>query len=240
MADDFDRTEVMDAPRPSSVGIERIVKPKLVRDATIETIRHAIIHGRLTPGERLIERELCTATGASRASVREAIRQLEADRLVDVTAHKGPTVARLSKAQAAEIYELRADLEARLVRAFCARATPAEIRELRALFGEVKTAAKARDKNALVEIMQRFNGHMMQVSQLEVTSDLLRSLLARISWLRVLAMTAKGRISNSVGEISAIVQAVEKGDPDAAEQATRTYIGNAAQAALKTIAEGDG
>ena len=228
-ADEVDVT-TPDAEKP--VAIRQIARPKLVRDAALESIKHAIIHGRLEPGERLVERKLCEATGASRASIREVIRQLEADRLVTVTAHRGPAVARLTEAQAEEIYELRADLEARLVRAFCACATDGDVRELYDCFAEIKEAAKAKDKHALVEIMLRFNGHMMQVSGLEVTSDLLKSLLARISWLRVLSMTEPQRISKSVGEIGKILAAVKKRDAVAAEEAVRIYLRNAAQSAL--------
>ncbi len=219
----------------TKLRIEPISKPKLVRDATIETIRHAIINGVLPPGSRLIERELCEATGASRASVREAIRQLEADRLVVVMAHKGPAVARLTPTQAAEIYELRADLEVRLARAFCERASESDMDKLGALLQEVVEAASHSDKPALVDIMGRFDEHIMAVSGLEVTSDMLRTLLARISWLRFVAMTQAGRIQRSVQEIRDIVHALRERDPDGADRTIRFYVRNAAEAALQQL-----
>ena len=217
------------------VDIAPVSRPKLVRDATVESIRDAIIYGRLQPGTRLVERELCEATGASRTSVREAIRQLEADRLVVVTAHKGPAVAKLTREQAAEIYALRADLEVRLSVAFRRNATPGDVEVLRAMLPEIETAADAADKAALVGIMNRFNGHIMEVSGLGVTSDLLRTLLARISWLRVLSMTQPGRIADSVAEIAEIVDVIGSGRPRDIERAVRRYVSNAGAAALKQI-----
>ena len=215
--------------------IVKAAQPKLVRDAALESIKEAIIHGRLKPGERLVERKLCEATGVGRSSIREVIRQLEADRLVTVTAHRGPAVARLTLDQAREIYELRADLEARLVRAYCSMASKEDLATLESFLPEIETAGKLHDLHALVSIMQRFNGHMMEVSQLEVTSDLLRVLLARISWLRVLSMSEPTRITRSTAEIRAVVEALKNHDPDAAEVAVRTYTANAGRAALDQL-----
>ena len=226
-----------DQPAESPFVIDQIVRPKLVRDAALESIKHAIIHGRLKPGERLVERKLCEATGASRASIREVLRQLEADRLITVTAHRGPAVARLSASDAKEIYALRADLEARLVRTFCERASDEDIEALHACYAAIKDAAVAQDKYALVEIMLDFNRLMMRVSGLKVTSNLLESLLARISWLRVVSMTAPNRISNSVGEIGEILAAIKLRDKDAAERAVRHYLHHAGQSAVEQIAD---
>jgi DNA-binding GntR family transcriptional regulator len=221
-------------PTPT-LDIAPVSKPKLVRDATAESIRHAIISGHLLPGTRLIERELCEATGASRTSVREAIRQLEADKLVKVTAYRGPIVAILSINEAREIYELRVGLEMRLVKAFCALATGADIAVLNRLFERVQAAAANDDKFALVDIMGRLIDHMMSVSDQPITSDLLRTLLARINLLRVLSMSQPGRIAESVGEIETILQAINKGDVDAAELAVKRYVENAAIAALRQM-----
>lgn len=215
--------------------IFKAAQPKLVRDAALESIKDAIIHGRLKPGERLVERKLCEATGVGRSSIREVIRQLEADRLVTVTAHRGPAVARLTLDQAREIYELRADLEARLVRGYCAMASDDDLITLENFLPEIEAAGKRHDLHALVGIMQRFNGHMMAISRLEVTSDLLRVLLARISWLRVLSMSEPNRITRSTAEIRAVVDALKQRDLDTAEHAMRTYIANAGAAALDQL-----
>lgn len=222
-------------PEEESQIVVRLAQPRLVRDAAFEEIKDAIIHGRLKPGERLVERKLCEATGVGRSSIREVIRQLEADKLVTVTAHRGPAVARLTLEQAREIYELRADLEARLVKGYCVHATDADLEQISKIFAEICAAERTQDKQALVGIMLRFNGHIMDVAQLEVTSDLLRVLLARISWLRVLSMTQPNRIANSIFEIGDLVQALHRRKPKEAEDAIRLYIANAGSAALEQM-----
>lgn len=222
-------------PQGESQTVVRLAQPRLVRDAALEEIKDAIIHGRLKPGERLVERMLCEATGVGRSSIREVIRRLEADKLVTVTAHRGPAVARLTLEQAREIYELRADLEARLVRGYCVHATDADLEQISKILLEIHAEERTQDKQALVGIMLRLNDHIMDVAKLEVTSDLLRVLLARISWLRVLSMTQPGRISNSIVELDNLVEALHRRNPREAEDAVRLYIANAGCAALEQM-----
>lgn len=89
--------------------------PKLSRRAlgeeVSETLRAAILSGQLGPGERLIEEELAEYMGVSRGPIREALRQLEADRLVVTSPRRGSFVAVFSRQDVDEIYSLRAVLE---------------------------------------------------------------------------------------------------------------------------------
>jgi DNA-binding GntR family transcriptional regulator len=64
-----------------------------LRHQVEHVLRQAIMLGRFAPGARLIERELCETLGVSRTSIREALRRLEAERLVCIVPHKGPIVA---------------------------------------------------------------------------------------------------------------------------------------------------
>ncbi|MBY6091013.1 GntR family transcriptional regulator [Maritimibacter alkaliphilus] len=217
-----------------------LVQPKTVREAVVENLRTAIIEGRLKPGQRLVEREICEALGASRTSVREALRTLENERLVTVTTHRGPAVTRLTKAEAAEIFGLRAELEARLARAYCEQAPEGEDAMLMALHRAHKTGAEKRDLIGLVRMMVQLNEHMIAVSGLQVTGDLLRSLLARISRLRFLAMENPTRIHDSLDEIDAIIEALVTRDADAADAAMRHYVANAARDALERFNEEEG
>lgn len=103
--------------------------PPLRRDQALERLRDAIITGHFTPGERLIERDLCEKMGVSRTSIREVLRRLEAEQLIQVEPRRGPVVARVTRKQAAEIYEVRALLEAALVRRFAQQASDGEDRK---------------------------------------------------------------------------------------------------------------
>jgi DNA-binding GntR family transcriptional regulator len=209
--------------------------PQLMREQAFETVKDAIISGRLKPGARLVERELCAALGVSRSIVREVIRRLEAERLVTVAAHRGPRVTELTAKTAREIYELRAELEVLLVRDFVRDADEALFAALAGLSAEVEAAAEAHDVEGLVAIMRRFYAILTEGAGNATAADILGTLHARISRLRVLAMSEPGRIRRSVGEIRAIVEAVGRRDRVAAEAATRAYVEAARDAALRQL-----
>src|SRR4029077_9690837 len=84
--------------------------PRL-RERVVEILRSAIRRGQFAPGERLTERKLGMLVGVSRTVIREALRQLEADGLVDNIPYRGPSVAVYSREQVIEIYDVRNALE---------------------------------------------------------------------------------------------------------------------------------
>ena len=83
----------------------------LVREQLVDRLKEAIGDRRLVPGQRLIEREIVGWTGLSRSTVRESIRQLEAEGLVKSVPQKGAFVAELTLREAQELYEIRSILE---------------------------------------------------------------------------------------------------------------------------------
>src|ERR1700744_6795818 len=89
-----------------------------------DRLRQAIRTGVLKPGQRLIERELCELTGVGRTSIREALRQLEAEGLVTTIPHRGPSVSTISLDEARQLYAVRALLEGHAGREFARRRVP--------------------------------------------------------------------------------------------------------------------
>lgn len=213
-----------------------LAPPQLVRERAFEEVRDAIIAGRIAPGARLIERELCAALGISRASVREMIRRLEAERLVSVEPRKGPTVMALTRKDAAEIYEIRALLEALLIERFTALASEDEIAHLESLFAQVRASAATNAVSEIVGLMLGFNDHLLAVVGHEVARDLLRQLNARINFLRIRAMAKPGRIAASLEEIGAILDAVRRRDGAQAGALMRASVEHARDAALEQLA----
>src|SRR5471030_148909 len=115
-----------------------LMRPETLRHQVENVLRQAIMSGRFAPGARLIERELCETLGVSRTSVREALRRLEAEKLVRIVPHKGPTVAVISKQEAAELYAIRGLLEGYAAAEFTRHANDASI----VRFGEGAQALK--------------------------------------------------------------------------------------------------
>src|SRR6201996_2074662 len=120
----------------------RVVSP--VRTQVAENLRQAILSRQFQPGQRLVERGLVEATRASRASVREALRELAAEGLVTSIPNKGTAVTEVTRDEARQLYELRSGLEALAGRLFVERATAAEVSELERAFGVIEEAYARR------------------------------------------------------------------------------------------------
>src|SRR5690554_2322156 len=148
----------------SDLRIDR--PPQTLREMALERMRGAIIAGYFKSGERLVERSLCDQLGVSRSVVREVIRYLEAEGLVESQHNKGPTVASLSWEQARQIYRIRLQLE-RDAAAACAEvadaATKAELeRALKALekaFAVGQTMGLFDATTRFYEVIFRSAGH---------------------------------------------------------------------------------
>lgn len=211
--------------------------PQLRRDQVLERLRDAIIAGHFKPGDRLIERELCERMGVSRTSIREALRRLEAEQLIEVEPRRGPVVTRVTRKQVAEIYEVRALLEAALVRRFAEKANDADIAALRDIYENLRRARAAGDVPRIVAQTKRFTEHMIDAVDHELIGDMLRKLMARISVVRVLAIAVPGRLEESGREFAIVMDAIERREADLAARSLTTYVLNAADAALKRFDE---
>ncbi|UII71713.1 GntR family transcriptional regulator [Pseudomonas sp. HN11] len=121
-------------PTPlNSIKISGPIPAHLARSVIEETLRNAILDGRLPCGTAMRQQELASLFGVSRMPVREALRQLEAQSLLHVVTHKGAVVAPLIEDNSAETYELRMLLESEALRLSIPLLTEADIAEADAL-----------------------------------------------------------------------------------------------------------
>src|SRR5690606_3951271 len=128
----------------------------------LRALRDAIVCGELPPGFRLVEADLCVRLGASRPTVREALRQLEAERLVQITPYKGPSVALMSWSEASDIYEVRVLLEGHAAYLFAERADEQSLRELREALEAFEAAVRDGDSVGLLRSTGTFYDVIMR------------------------------------------------------------------------------
>ena len=210
--------------------------PFLVRDQAVVRLRTAIVTGHYRPGARLIERELCDLLGVSRTSVREALRQLEAERLVTVRPRSGPEVTSIGPKEATELYEMRTILEGMAVRLFVERASDKDVARLTRLSDTFARAATKGDMPRMIAVMSDFYDCIFAGTDNEVMHGYCRQLCARVDFLRFTSMSQPGRSEESVREIGAIVAAIALRDADAAQRVATEHIRNAAATALRVLA----
>jgi DNA-binding GntR family transcriptional regulator len=211
--------------------------PALIRDQVAAQIREAITDLRLMPGQVLIERELCEATTASRATVREALRQLESEGLVHSTNGRGTVVATLSVEDARQIYEVRSALEGVAGRLFAIRATEAERRALRAAL--IRLEVSMEDTRQLSIAKTEFYEVLVSGAKNAELKQILDSIDRRVTLVRMVSLSKPGRPQESLAEVQAICEAAVSGDAARAEELCRQHVEHAAEAALPRL-EGAG
>jgi DNA-binding GntR family transcriptional regulator len=207
----------------------------------VEALRQSIVLGRLMPGSRLIERELIEMMGVSRTVVREALRQLEAEGLIDVVAKKGAIVRNLSRAEAKDLYAIRAVLEGLAARLFAERADKATRDDLAANLAVTAKAYDDGDPANIVEAKNAFYATLFAGASSETLSEMIDALQARVWRWRVLGVAHPQRSGNrsaeAVRDLEALVAAIGAGDQAAAERIARAEVMNAANEALRLIGE---
>jgi DNA-binding GntR family transcriptional regulator len=218
-----------------SLQIHRAAAP--LREQVTSQLRQAIIEMRLTPGQRLIERELIEQTGVSRTTIREALRELTAEGLVVTIPQKGAVVAGVTAKEAVELYEVRAMLEALVARQFVERASAAQVRELRAAFDELDGVVTRRpdDIRAILDAKNRLYRTLFDGADNSTVRSILASLTARISALRASSLGQPGRTRQALDEVRAIVEAVEARDADTAAHASSRHVERAARTILTSL-----
>lgn len=209
-------------------GLARIEQPpQTLRDIVQDRLREAIIAGHFKPGERLVERPLCEQLGVSRTVVRETIRYLEAEGLVEILPGKGPIVARMGWEDAQQIYAIRRMLESAAAAACARNCTPdlaARLkRALETLENSFETASpgeRFRASTAFYAVIFDGAGH-------NIAWEVVQRLNGRISRLRAMTLSASDRRKPGPDHMAAICEAVIRGEPEAARAAVQEHISDA-------------
>lgn len=217
---------------PTVVAFER---PATLRERVAGYLREIIMRGEVQPGQRLREQALCDQLQVSRATLREALRTLEAERLIVMQPHRGPTVATMSAKAANDLYAMRAVMEGYAAREFAKRADRQSLAELKAAFADLQVKSEAGDRSGLLDAKQAFYEVLLAGCDNAVLGEILPGLLSRINLLRATSFSRSDRTPESLREIAQIVAAIERRDPDAAERAAKRHIRHAQKAALDVL-----
>lgn len=211
------------------------VNPALVRDHAVDKLRNAITNGFYPPGTRLIERELCEALGVSRTSVREAMRQLQTECLIEIGARRNIRVAIISSQDADDIYYVRIQLETEAVRRFVKRADTAAVEHLKKLHAEMSEHLHGSDMSQLKRIAGEFYETILAGCGSKVIYDMARQLLTRVQYLRYRSMTAPGRLDDGMSEWDQLMEAISKRDEKGAAKAMANHLEKARRAVVATL-----
>jgi DNA-binding GntR family transcriptional regulator len=219
--------------RADTLRIDRTTTTLKAR--ALDSLRDAIANFHFAPGERLVERKLCEDLGVSRSVVREVLRHLESEGLVVSTPHQGPSVARVDWETAAQIYELRAELEAIGARACAASASVQDLSRLEDELKRLSSAFDAGDSRAILAATTAFYEVMFLSGGKAVAWSTLKALNTRVSTLRRMTVTSAGRAGESLAEMRRIYAALAARDPNGAAAACQDHVTKAAAVAARLL-----
>ena len=211
--------------------ISRIHAP--LRKDTVIFLRNAIIEGRFKPNQRLIERELCEFVGVSRTTIREALRQLEAEGYVNNISNKGPIVASLTRKEVEDTYQVREGLEALAARIFAEKASDSEIKALDNSIQQLRNACCNESQKEMIQAKNKFYEILLIGCGNNLITTILHNLYHRITFMRLATLSYPGRYPKSLEEIEAILDGIKRRDPDAAWNACVKHVQEAKAVALK-------
>jgi DNA-binding GntR family transcriptional regulator len=198
-------------------------------------LRQAIVQGHFRPGDHVSDRVMCEMFRVSRPVVREAVRQLEAEGLLETLPHKGSFVRSMSADEAARIYDVRGVLEALAARGFARNATDAQMRALAVVFEELKAAHKNPGSADVLSIKQSFYDQMLRGCGNEYVTAMLNQILNRSTLLRATSLSDPARLPKSIAELRVLMKALRERDEDAAWKASLEHVRRAAAAALAVL-----
>lgn len=202
-----------------------------------EHLRAEILSGRLAPGTRLKIQDLATRLGLSHMPVREALQQLQGEGLVIMAPNRGATVRRMDAAFVRNIFAIREALEGYLTRQAAGLMDAAAIAALRRAQAQMRRAQPGRDTALIARLNRAFHrtietatGNDEAIRLLDLHSDLLGALRARFGYRR-------GRLQVVLREHDALIEALARGDAEAAGALHDQHIRGARDDMLQAMAE---
>lgn len=223
-------TRAQAAPPRAKASAEKLEAPnressRTVVEYAIEAIRHGILEGHYAPGQRLIEGELTDVLGVSRGPLREALRRLAADGLVEIEPFRGAAVSRLTRAELADTLTVREMLEGLAARLAAERiAVPGNRAKANAALGTLKRAAGSADPSAYLEENDQFHNLIVDLSGNAVLGRQIAQLqlpTLRSAFFRLFDAALQ---TASLAQHREIIDAILSGDAARAERTMRSHV----------------
>ncbi len=183
-----------------------------LRKKVADVLREAILSGELKPGDALVETTLATQLGVSRAPLREALRSLSKDGLIETVPYRGTTVKTLSQKDIEEIYSLRVLHESFALKRIIERNRPSDVKILEQICITMEKAAHKQDLEALNQADDNFHRQLILLAEHDMLTVIWDQLALRVRQI----MTLRNKLNENPMEIAMnhppIVQAIQAKD----------------------------
>lgn len=204
-----------------------------LREQVLAALRKRIVNGDYAPGERLTEDRLAEDFGVSRNPVREALRLVAAEGLVTIVPRRGVFVAVPDAGMISDMFAARERLEPLAAKLAAERATSGDIAALRGLLDAARDATDRADFSEVAELNSKLHLLVVSIGGNKWLSSIATGLYLQVHW--IFRLGAVNRAARSWEEHTRLVDAIEAGDGEAAEEAAKAHVNAAVVAALSTL-----
>lgn len=188
------------------------VERQRLHDVVVEHLRGFITEGVLAPGKKLNERELCETLGISRTPLREALKVLAVEGLIEINPNRGATVARMSELEIRETFELMSGIEAFAGELACDRITTEELDEIKALHYAMVVSKNQNDLPGYYQRNRAIHDLINQAARNTALRQVYLSLNRRIQALRFLSNQQAPKWERALHDHEEMIEALETRD----------------------------
>jgi len=187
-------------------------------------LREAIVRLAMVPGAAISEKELCAQFGVSRTPVREALKRLVDEDLVDVFPHSGTYVSKISYEVAEEGFVIRRALEIESIRRATQFVSDPQIARLDALIAEMRDILRRGALNDYIVVDDAFHSAIAEISRYPRMWKFINLVKAHLDRMRQLSAPVPGHLAEVTEQHAAIVRALERRNADQAELAMKIHL----------------
>ncbi len=195
-----------------------------LRNKVFKYIKSQIINGSYGAGETLLESKLSEELGVSRTPIREAIRLLEMEGLVETTTKKGAIVLGISHQDVEDIYAIRQLVEGLAARWAAERLSPLELKELQKTYELMEFYAQKNDVEEIAELDNKFHQLIYEAAGSKILYLTLHNLHQYVQMARLKSLGMQNRLPHTLAEHHAILEAFEAKDAVGAEKALTEHV----------------
>lgn len=211
-----------------------------LRGKVFNQIQNEILNGKYEPGDSLIETKLSEELGVSRTPIREALRQLELEGLVQSIPNKGAIVTGISTKDIEDIYTIRMMIEGLAARWAAEKITREELVELKEALDLEEFYTLKEDTDHLLKFDSKFHDIIFKASKSKPLMHTLSTFHHYVQRARNSSLESPGRALKSLEEHRAILKAIIDKDADKAEKLTTEHVRNASKNYLKQRKKNEG
>lgn len=215
------------------------IQIRSLSETVAQRIRDMIRRGTLKTGDRIVEKQLCDALGVSRTPLREALRVLKSEGLVDLVPHKGAYVAQPSMEDIKDLFDVMSILEGECARVASQKMSEADFARLEKLHQKLEKYFEQKDRDKYLEVNHKYHSLIQEMAGNRVLNEILGGLRQKILLYRQRQLFQPDRFEASIKEHRLLLEALRNRDADAVESLMKTHLMNQCEA-LRSLYEGVG